>query len=238
MQPLQAVVGGRVEPEEDLERTTEVLQHPVVQHRLVPRRVGQRRHLGAMECDGGALGLPDVVGQGQGPERRPGRVLGVAPVPQPDGVLPQRRVRAARGHARGETCGVVVGVAVVAPGGRQHGAVPVLADDVDERCHDGVGVVGDRPVGQAQSLEPPGRREQPQRLPRLLDPVPGELLLAHGGGVGVRPLAVREQDDDHLEAGPGREGHQAAGSEGLVIRVGRHDDQPAGTGRRRRRQRG
>ena len=88
MHAVEGVVERQPGQHEGLRRPLEVGREPVVEQGLVARRRREGLELGAVQRDRPDLGLKDVFGERKDAEARPGRVGRVAPVPQPDRVLP------------------------------------------------------------------------------------------------------------------------------------------------------
>ena len=147
-------------------------------------------------------------------------------MPQPDGVLHQSCVRTPRGDGGGPAHGLVVGVTVVAPGRGQQGALPRVADGVDDRGDQRLLEVDQPAVGVPEAHHLGAGGEQRRRPLQLAAAAGRERTRVMGRGDGVGPLAGRGRDHEHVPAGAPGEVHQSPGAERLVVGVGTDDHQP------------
>jgi hypothetical protein len=218
---------GALPAEEPLGAAEVVGGVPVVDDRFVPGRGGERQHLRAVGRERGTLPVEDVVGERErvcGGPRRCG-LGGVVPVPGPDRVGQQVDVGPVGADGLGHLAGdAVVTVSVPAPGRDEERAAGGGVEPGDQGVAQRVRLLAEADVGHAEG---PGRDLGVEQFEGVaeLDGADGSELVGGGrGGVGVRPLAERDEHDVHGDARVGRRGDEATGAECLVVRVRRDDD--------------
>ena len=136
----------------DLGWAGEVSQHFRHQDGLVTGPVGQRLDLAAVGRHGGGLGSQLTVGGLEGPEVVPRRLVGVAPVPEPDRVLQEPRARPGRCGRGGSARSFVVRMPVAAPRA-DHEGVAAVADQRHQRRNELLLPLGEATVGKAEVVE-------------------------------------------------------------------------------------